>query len=100
KLARREASELLTCRWPAVHLGRPDAPAGEVDGRDPEAVGAVADERRQQAGRARLEALLLEDRPGGDHPHDLALEQLLATRRFALLADRHRMAGREGAGGG
>ncbi len=49
------------------------------------------DEGHQQARRAGLQALLLEDRARRDHAHDLAFEKLLPGPRLSLLADRHRV---------
>ena len=52
-------------------------------------------ERCQQARRAGIEALLLEDGAGGDDAHHLALEELLPLAGLALLADRDRVPGAE-----
>src|SRR5262249_6951556 len=91
ELARREAIELLARRRPALHLGGAERATGEVDGRDPEAGRPVVRQRRQQARRARVEALLLPDGARRDRPHRLACEELLPLARLPLLADRARV---------
>ena len=93
QLARREPLELLARRIPALHLGRPEGTRREVD-RGEAITRAVRRERRKQARRRRIEALLLEDRSRRDDADDLALEEP-ASARLRLLADRDRMARRQ-----
>src|SRR5439155_23580577 len=90
QLARREALELVASELPAAHLGGTEGAGREVDGGDPEAV-ALGGQRREQARRARLEALLLEDRAGRDDAHHLAFHEPAPARR-RLLAYGHRVA--------
>src|SRR4029077_20133528 len=74
KLPRRETPEFLARRLPAVHLGHAERAGREVDRRQREAL-ALPPECNQEARRTRLEALLLEDRPGRDDPHDLPFHE-------------------------
>src|SRR5207244_4568620 len=90
QLARRQALALVAGEVPAAHLGGTDGAGREVDGGDAEAV-ALGGQRREQARRVRLEALLLEDRAGRDNAHHLALHEPAPARR-RLLAERDRVA--------
>jgi len=95
ELARRESLELITGHVPSLGFRGPDGAGGEVDHPEAEAR-PVTDERGKETRDARVEALLLEDRPGRDDPDDLPFEEAPAALGcLRLLADRHRVAGGE-----
>ncbi len=71
------------------NVGQREPPRGEVEPRDARAL-AGGDARGQQAGRARVEQVRVDQRARRHDPRDAPLDRPLARRRIADLLDDHR----------